>query len=528
MTGARRETVIVVHGTWASPSSGERHWYQHPDPATGVDNFVSKLNRGLGRRGSRARCWAHAIDHSDIFSWSGENSWIDRTRAAGALADYIDYLGARGWLCHIIAHSHGGNVVAEALPALVRSNAELQHIGRIVTLGTPFIDVLTAIERRKAKRERLVNALTWSAYGLLMALLVAYVVGIPFAGFADAGDAKLYAIVSALLAVLALLPLKPWLRRRRDTQSAPKMTIERASLQAFLRKTRPVMLSSPMDEAWQLLHHLGRIENPFAIQGGFLRHLATTWRNHLAQAREVARIHGIKSFRDLSAFGKFGCGVASVYLSMFIATPLLVLFGYGTQGQGGPRTLIEMLGIIGVLGAVIALVFLPLSVIFGSTFFSAMWTPLRWLGRILGAAGAVAGEIGGFAVRRKAWTMIQAKALGLEGYRLDWPQIDRIPVHLPRALLVCEDLAPAVVDRALAKRAAWLARHLGAASEAFANIALSPADLEGLQRTIAADASLVHAAYYSESDVINRIAECLAESNAAPSPVGHGIPSIDR
>ena len=516
MTGARKETVIVIHGTWASPMSGERQWYQHPDAATGTDNFVSKLNRGLARRGSRARCWAHAIDVNDIFSWSGENSWIDRTRAAGALVDYLDRLGARGWLCHIVAHSHGGNVLAEALPALVRSQVELQHIGRIVTMGTPFIDVLTPIERRKAKRDHLINRLTWAAYWILMALLLAYVVGVPFGGFAGAGDAQLYAAVSAFLAVLALLPLKPWLRRRRASPVEPKMTIERVSLQAFLHRTRPVVLSSPMDEAWQLLHHLTRIENPFAIKGGVVRHLATTWRNHIAQAREVARIHGIKSFRDLSAFGKFGCGVASVYLSMFIATPLLVLFSYGTQGQGAPRSLLEMLGVLGVLGAVIVLFFLPMAVIFGATFFSAMWTPLRWLGRLLGAAGAVASEIGGFAVRRKAWTMIQAKALGLDGYRLDWPRIDRFPAHLPRALLICEDLAPVVVERAIAKRTAWIARHMGAASEAFANVALSPADLEGLQRTIAADASLVHAAYYSETDVISRIAECLAEGGAEP------------
>ena len=44
--------------------------------------------------------------------------WIDRTLAGSSLAANINKLQADGWRCHVVAHSHGGNVVVEALPQI--------------------------------------------------------------------------------------------------------------------------------------------------------------------------------------------------------------------------------------------------------------------------------------------------------------------------------------------------------------------------------------------------------------------------
>jgi hypothetical protein len=78
-----KETVIIVHGTWAAPEAGQLSWYQIPKKSKHKPSFVSKLNAALERRGSPARCWAHCKDNGDIFTWSGNNAWIDRTRAGG-------------------------------------------------------------------------------------------------------------------------------------------------------------------------------------------------------------------------------------------------------------------------------------------------------------------------------------------------------------------------------------------------------------------------------------------------------------
>jgi hypothetical protein len=82
-----KETVIVVHGTWAAPDSENVRWYQPVDDS--AQQFTTKLNDSLRERGSRARCWAHCADGNQIFCWSGENSWIARTNAAVALGNYV-------------------------------------------------------------------------------------------------------------------------------------------------------------------------------------------------------------------------------------------------------------------------------------------------------------------------------------------------------------------------------------------------------------------------------------------------------
>lgn len=147
-----KETIILVHGTFASPSqNGPLKWYQ-----AGHD-FCTRLDTKLAELGCRARCWAHCTPE-DIFWWSGDNSWIARSKAADNLADYLGKYIEQGWKCHIVAHSHGGNVVLEALRTLGRRRLqevgfiqtkvhgqlrdEVEHwiFGHVVLLGTPILD----------------------------------------------------------------------------------------------------------------------------------------------------------------------------------------------------------------------------------------------------------------------------------------------------------------------------------------------------------------------------------------------------
>ena len=148
-----KETVIIVHGTSAAPKPDHLSWYQIPDEGQNKPDFVSKLNSALEERGSPARCWAHCRDNGEIFTWSGENAWLERTRAARLLADYINKLQVEGWRCHVVAHSHGGNVIAEALPQLQGPVGEIPPTdrargltGTLATLGTPFVDAYANLQ----------------------------------------------------------------------------------------------------------------------------------------------------------------------------------------------------------------------------------------------------------------------------------------------------------------------------------------------------------------------------------------------
>jgi hypothetical protein len=156
---AVKETVIIVHGTYAAPKPAVSRWYQWAEgvPAT---EFITKLNDALQKRGSAARCWAHCSQADQGFHWSGENSWIDRTRAASELGNYVLKLRKEGWLCHIVAHSHGGNVVLEALPQITTALPSSACIGKIVTLGTPFMDTMSPILQRIRRNQNLQSGLS--------------------------------------------------------------------------------------------------------------------------------------------------------------------------------------------------------------------------------------------------------------------------------------------------------------------------------------------------------------------------------
>ena len=117
MTDIRKETVIIVHGTWAAPKADATNWYL-PSQASSSSNFVSKLNFELENRARRPVVGLTAKTTNSFFHWSGKNDWIDRSLGATQLAATINRLQSEGWRVHIIAHSHGGNVALEALPSV--------------------------------------------------------------------------------------------------------------------------------------------------------------------------------------------------------------------------------------------------------------------------------------------------------------------------------------------------------------------------------------------------------------------------
>ena len=134
MEEAAKETVIIVHGTWAAPKPNECKWYQPPKDMPNTASFVAKLDAALKQRGSPARCWAHCKDGAPIFHWSGENNWIERSRAGVDLVHYVRKLRDDGWLCHIVAHSHGGNIVADVMRELTVPRLDVVRANSVATV----------------------------------------------------------------------------------------------------------------------------------------------------------------------------------------------------------------------------------------------------------------------------------------------------------------------------------------------------------------------------------------------------------
>lgn len=136
--------VVTVHGTWASDrGTREAKWWEAHSA------FSSAVAERLGR---------HSVDFKFIeFAWSGANSDRARTAAAVALAKTLKKLTLDG--CdnlHIVAHSHGGNVVEEAIARLnrfslvdwMRRRSIRPQIRTVVSVGTPFFKTSIPLIRR--------------------------------------------------------------------------------------------------------------------------------------------------------------------------------------------------------------------------------------------------------------------------------------------------------------------------------------------------------------------------------------------
>jgi hypothetical protein len=115
-----------------------------------------------------------------------------------------------------------------------------------------------------------------------------------------------------------------------------------------------------------------------------------------------------------------------------------------------------------------------------------------------------------YVVRSRGWSVVQAIATGLEGYPYQLPLIEQYPSFLPENFVKYENMPTGAEQRALAARGDWIDRHLGDATQTFSKLIVTSADIALLLRGIEADQKLVHAAYYTDDECIERIADWIA------------------
>jgi len=117
--------VILVHGTFAASKDNEgKAWWQ----MGGSLCDVLKTQGGF--------------DYLP-FHWSGANLESARRDAARALIGIIDDLEEQARRYHLVAHSHGGNVVWRALVTSVINEQQLGYLESWTTVGSPFFSYKT-------------------------------------------------------------------------------------------------------------------------------------------------------------------------------------------------------------------------------------------------------------------------------------------------------------------------------------------------------------------------------------------------
>jgi hypothetical protein len=554
MEQSAKETVIIVHGTWASPDAGQDPWY-HPSSNPPADGFISRLNAALQERGSMAQCWSHCPEGGQPFYWSGENSWFSRTRAADVLADYILKLQKEGWLCHVVAHSHGGNVVAEALPKILAASDFGAPLGRVVTLGTPFIDATTPILESETRRQITLLGLCYIGFvnsamfvlrypethlvfvwGVLSSLLLGALIFrwtklrlgqtslsiylktngrslAPEIAFWTFAGMLVYFIakqdIISITMTLGLFLMALFARHTRRQIDKPNK--RRTPNLAKNPKTYPQLLAigSRMDEAWQVLHHMRNSDNPIAIRSNLALYLISAFRSGYAQRAAADRLY-YGSFQSVG----WAAGLAAIVIWFDLAFSTYVIYWVFWPSPDDPSPDVGFQNTVLVVAVFFSIISLSPIVLGGNKFFAAFLFPLRWCGRILSSLASVGTAIGTYVVRKVSWSVFLKIAMGLEGYRLKLPIIEQRPTYISAKFVKYEEMPASAERLALKRRGAWIERHMEDVSETFSKLVITAADISLLLGKIESDRTLVHAAYYTDDRCIAQIANWLAADDS--------------
>lgn len=139
-----KTVTLIIHGTFAK----QAEWWRLGND--GHSTFADRLESELSGRGLSGTVWkpalAEGFDYPSL-SWSGLNRHRDRVRGALQLSSSLNQFAERvqatadaPLTVNFVAHSHGGNVVLEALRHL-QPNV---RVGRVALLGTPLVTVRPA------------------------------------------------------------------------------------------------------------------------------------------------------------------------------------------------------------------------------------------------------------------------------------------------------------------------------------------------------------------------------------------------
>jgi hypothetical protein len=502
------ETIIIVHGTWAAPVNGVTQWWQ---PATTkgelAGSFVEKLNTALEQRGASARCWAHCDRQEQAFEWSGDNNWLRRTEAAVKLVDYLGHLRTLGYRYHLIGHSHGGNVIAEALSNAAEHGA---HLGTVITIATPFIETQSQILQRRGRNQRLI--LLGSDLAML-ALFIVFIVGIAsvLQGIASISNEMreivlFVSVVLIALFVLLVLGIRLWRRLRRKR----KLTVplqDHATIPKLVRTSGGLAITSRMDEVWQILHHLRIAGDPIAVQKSVLADVWDGIRTTYQQRKLIVRLHGAKTLFEVPRKQKLAIGFAYVCIiaTPFFADLVLVIRSFFAEPVEGDVAAVSV-----VLAACVVFLAMAATKTLGTTFYSAFLAPVRSLGHAMTGLMSVPQTIITRIARNRLWSMLQKSAMGLNGYAFDLPHIEVAPPVDCAVHFTIEQLSEHVVNRAVEQRGDWVHKKLGGVTASFSAAVLTPAAIENLLKDLSEDLTLVHASYYTDDQCINRMADWIS------------------
>jgi hypothetical protein len=499
-----RETVILVHGTFAAPdpSCPQPQWYE---PGS---TYVSKLDVLLEQLNSPARCWAHLRSHDSktdkMFWWSGANTWAARSEAAARLSQLISSLAADGWRCHLVAHSHGGNVALEALNLISASPTGWPGC-TVTTLSTPFIETWTEItsSAAEARFRKADVAKTILFIGILLAILILLLpdsFGVPWlrSHWWTALKTILLGVVGLIVVAIAtFLALLYWPSKSNGVDESKSNGVD-----DFDMPQRMLNLNSKEDEAFQLLAKVASQPNPFALPwrgiSGAIRSFVASWKALSLELSEKDKKQYPWQSLPLRLFLAATLAMALVWPALpdFDDLPLI----------GGSYRVDQLVGLswVGIL------------IVWSAFMRREMQAELRYPGRAWRKAKLRARYmtlgLGTVLFRKYAWTYLQRMALGLENFPFEIGKARERPTSVRSYYRTFESYSYDDVKHALSRREAGIAAGVQDITEALSRAEFAAIDANMILKEIAHDIELVHAVGYASEWAIERTAKWIARS----------------
>ena len=499
------ETVIIVHGTFDRPRAGKIAWYQPGG------TFCISLDKELEKLGSSARCWAHVTSGElPPFHWDGGNSFESRQIASAWLQAYHNCARRLGWRCHFVCHSHGGNVLVRSLQNHIDNEAANwrnerwygKYLGEIVCLGTPFLDMTNLARYWYYGRYIDFHDLFRSGkqFGILGLAIAAYT----YYAFAGLGVASFWAlialaVVSFFLSLRSLFgglgnklieKLNPYSRRRPAHQTP---LLAKSSGDRLLPQTHLLAINSVHDEALALLRafqpHSIKVARSKLTLGSTIRRTRRRFRRRFSHRRAALLRRWFKrSPYSLERRQKIAVSFSRHSLSvLFLCLAALVYVAWGKAWEG-------------------------VAVAAAAAF--ALWITIVADGRTLTSAllplwRAFAKFFSDFCFRRIIAPLFyrhtRGKVFGLNDLSAPGTslEVSQTPDWLLRGFCRYDPLDEQVEIDQLDKRSHWFDDVV--LKMATVNVATD--DIGSILLAIAADKTLIHNSYYTDSRVIGRIAK---------------------
>jgi hypothetical protein len=502
-----RETIILVHGTFAEPrSGGSRQWYQ---PGS---EFCRDLDARLEQLHCRARCWAHLTDDRSYFFWSGRNDWAARSAGATELAKLMHSLIDDGWRVHVVAHSHGGNVLLEALDIGAEGFASAHDYegGYLVLMGTPIMEL-----RELAKSGMSARTLLWkvllSVAILVMVVWRAWPASDRFvhqtSGAIVGGDPTVEAVILALFLALVFLTILYLARlliyRVAGVQSSAGSTAQ--SEHVFIRFRdalspqwkRLLILNGSSDEAYQVLSKLAgmvpTLLKPAAAERGSFRHWLTG-------------VTSLSHFADQVSFGKRRGGFSGWTLLFWgfqvLAFVTVLLIGVAVA------LLVDQTVGVAIISILIAATVLSL---FGRDLLAFLCIPARIFSFLINIMLSAVRNLVTWGFRRWGGSVLHDIILGVSGFPLGGKnEVSFEPRFVGTDFYEFRDLPNTVIEQTLESRSKDVVSWLDALTRLLSDQVIAANDALPILSRIANDTTLIHASYYQHDLCRQHIAEWLA------------------